>query len=513
MNLMEKSDQKNLPKTKQNQQAKKTGLNNPLGKAIIIVIAIVAVVFGVNYMRYASSHISTDDAYLTADIITIAPQVSGTVQHVYVKDNQQVNAGQILAVLDDSTYKTAVMQAQANLDMAIAAAEASNVNVGLTDDTGNAQIQQSEAGVNQAENAVGSSEADVYRSVAVVGQASANAQSVKAAIASAKAQKKRADAAVESASAQIETAEADIRSANAELETASAVYTKAVNDNKRYQKLLADNVIGAQMGEQAAVGEQTAKSQLQKAQEHISSCKSALNSKKADLRAAKEQINAANATIEQAQAQYTAAVAGVSQAQAQLISSGKAVHQSEARHKQAQAQLSQANTAPKLLKMSEAAAHQASARVSQARAALEDAKLKLSYTRIIAPVSGIVNKKSVNEGILVQPGTPLMALVPPPSENIWVVANFKETQITNLKSGQEAKISVDGIPGKTFTAKVDSIASGTGATFALLPADNATGNFTKVVQRIPVKLVIDSKQQNIDRLHAGMSVTAVIATL
>ncbi|MCE5322335.1 biotin/lipoyl-binding protein [bacterium] len=504
----------------------KTGLKNPFVKVLVSVVAIVAILFGIHYWRYASSHVSTDDAYLTADIITIAPQVSGTVQHVYVKDNQHVEAGQLIVVLDDSTYKTAVQQAEANLEAAVAAAEASGVNVGLTGDTGNAQIQQSEAGVNQAESAVASSEADVYRVKALVGQSSANAQSVKANIAttkasvvSAHAQKMRANAAVEAASSLVETAEADVRSAGAEVESAEAVYTKAANDNKRYQKLLSDNVIGAQAAEQASVGERTAKSQLQTAKEHLSSAKSALNARQADLRAAKEQVTATNAAIEQAQAQYsaakqqyTAAVAGVTQAQAQLLATSKAVHQSQARHQQALAQLTQARTAPQQVKMSVAAEHQAKARVSQARAALVDAKLRLSYTRIVAPVSGIVSKRSVNEGILVQPGTPLMAIVPPPSKNIWVVANFKETQLANVKAGQSAEIKVDALPGKPFKAKVDSVASGTGATFALLPPDNATGNFTKVVQRIPVKLLIDSDQSNINRLHSGMSVTAIIAT-
>jgi membrane fusion protein (multidrug efflux system) len=526
MSSMDTSDLKTERQAKQVKKPGKTGVRNPLVKAAIAVIGIAAIVSGVHYWMYASSHISTDDAYLTADIITIAPQVSGTVQHMYVGDNEHVRAGRLLAVLDDSTYRAAVQQAEANLEAATAAAEASGVNVGLTDDTGNAQIQQSEAGANQAESAIGSSEAEVYRAKAIVGQASANAQGVKAniatakaSIASAQAQRMRANAAVESASAQVETAEADVRSADAGLESAKAIYTKAVNDNKRYQRLLSEGVIGAQMAEQAAVGEQTAKSQLQTAQEHLSSSKSALNARRADLRAAREQVNVANAGIEQAQAQYiaaqeqyTAAVAGVTQAQAQLLSSGKAVHQSEARHQQALAQLTQANTAPKQVKMSEAAAHQARARVNQARAALVDAQLKLSYTRIVAPVSGIVSKRSVNEGILVQPGTPLMAIVPPPSQNIWVVANFKETQLACVKAGQRAEVKVDALPGRSFAAKVDSIASGTGATFALLPPDNATGNFTKVVQRIPVKLVIDPNQRDIGRLHSGMSVTAVIAT-
>jgi membrane fusion protein (multidrug efflux system) len=526
MSSTDTSDSQTKRQTKQSTQPTNAVVKNPLFKVAMVAITIVAIAFAVQYWRYASSHISTDDAYLTADVTTIAPQVSGTVQHLYVKDNQHVKAGQLLAVLDDSTYRAALQQAQANLEAAIAAAEASGVNVGLTGDTTNAQIKQSEAGVNQAESAVGSSEADVYRSKAVIGQASANAQGVKAnianakaAIACAKAQRKRADAAVESSSSQVETAEADVRSADAGLESAQAIYTKAVNDNKRYQKLLSESVIGAQMAEQASVGEQTAKSQLQTAKEHLSSCKSNLNAKRSDLHAAREQVNAASAGIEQAQAQYSAAqqqysaaVAGVSQAQAQLLSSIKAVSQSDARHKQAQAQLTQAKTAPKQVKMSEAAEHQAKARVAQARAALVDAKLRLSYTRIVAPISGLVSKKSVNEGILVQPGTPLMAIVPPPSKNIWVVANFKETQLSNVNAGQTVQVEVDGIPGRSFAAKVDSIACGTGAIFALLPPDNATGNFTKVVQRIPVKIIIDPNQPDIDRLHAGMSVSAVIAT-
>jgi len=526
MNSKELPDLETKLQPKQENKPKDNGISKTIIRFTIVLVAVAAVWFGINYLKYASTHISTDDAYLTADIITIAPQVSGTVQHVYVKDNQHVEAGQLIAVLDDSTYKAAVQQAEANLEAAIAAAEASGVNVGLTGDTGNAQIQQTQAGVSQAESAIGSSEADVSRIKAMVEQASANAQgmksnitSTKAAIASAIAQKKRADAAIESVSAQVETAEADIRSATAGLESAQAIFNKAVSDNKRYQKLLADSVIGAQMAEQAAVGEQTAKSQLQTAQERVSSSKSALNARHADLRAAKEQSNAADAIIEQAQAQYaaskdqyTAAIAGVSQTRAQLLSSSNAVNQSEARHRQSIAVLAQANTAPKQVKMSQAAQHQAQARVNQVRAALIDAKLRLSYTRIVSPVSGIVSKKNVNEGILVQPGTPLMAIVPPPSANIWVVGNFKETQLTKVKAGQKAEIEVDALPGKVLNAKVDSIASGTGATFALLPPDNATGNFTKVVQRIPVKFVIDPNQSDMDRLHAGMSVTAIITT-
>ncbi len=489
---------------------------------VVLIAAVVAL--GYHYWKYASTHVGTDDAYLTANIVQIAPQVSGTVTQVYVDDNEPVKRGQLIAVLDDAPYQAAVRQAEANLNAALAAVDSSNINVALTGDTGNAQIKQSEANVAQVEGAVGSSLADVQRIKAQVGQANATAAGVKANINTAEAgvqaaiaMKQRADASMDSASAQVLTAEAGVRSAQASLESAKAICEKAIRDNERYQKLVARSVIGTQMAEQAAVAEQTAKSQLQAALEQVNSSKAALSSKKAELRAAKEQVNAALATVDQQRSlyaaskqQYLAADAGVAQAKAQLQSSVMSVTQSQARHKQSLAQLDQSNTAPKLLKMSMATAHQAQAKVDQLRAALVDAKLKLSYTRILAPVDGRVSKKSINEGVLVQPGTPLMAIIPPPSQNMWVVANLKETQLAHVAVGQHAVITVDSYPGMSFNATVGSISAGTGASFSLLPPDNATGNFTKVVQRVPVKLIMDPGQKDIDRLRNGMSVAVNI---
>ena len=144
----------------------------------------------------------------------------------------------------------------------------------------------------------------------------------------------------------------------------------------------------------------------------------------------------------------------------------------------------------------------AQARIAEAEAALEGAKLQLSYTKVSAPQDGRVTKKSVEAGALIDRGQPLMAIVP---QDFWVTANFKETQLANIRPGQHVAIRVDAFPDIPFKGHVESIQSGTGARFSLLPSENATGNYVKVVQRIPVKIVFDG-DPNLKALSPGMSV-------
>ncbi|MDW8002447.1 MAG: HlyD family secretion protein [Deltaproteobacteria bacterium] len=141
-------------------------------------------------------------------------------------------------------------------------------------------------------------------------------------------------------------------------------------------------------------------------------------------------------------------------------------------------------------------------------ATLGEAKLKKSYAKIVAPADGYVTKKSVEKGNQIQPGQPLMALVS--LDDLWVVANYKETQIENIKPGQKVKIKVDSYPGIVFEGKVDSIMAGTGASFSLFPPENATGNWVKVVQRIPVKIVFDEDPKKKALLRIGMSCVPTI---
>lgn len=147
------------------------------------------------------------------------------------------------------------------------------------------------------------------------------------------------------------------------------------------------------------------------------------------------------------------------------------------------------------------------AKVDQAKALVRQTDLEISYTKILSPAGGHVAKKSVEEGAFVQPGQVLMAIVP---EEKWVVANFKETQLTHMRPGQPVEIKIDTYPGKTFKGHVDSLQRGTGASFSLLPPENATGNYVKVVQRVPVKIVFETPPEKKYPLAVGMSVVPVV---
>jgi len=153
----------------------------------------------------------------------------------------------------------------------------------------------------------------------------------------------------------------------------------------------------------------------------------------------------------------------------------------------------------------------AKAQLQAARAQLKIARRNLEYTKIYAPSDGYVTSKAVEEGNQVQPGQPLLAIVA--LDDIWVVANYKETQLKNVRPGQRVQIKVDTYPGKVFTGRVDSIMAGTGAAFSLFPPENALGNYVKVVQRIPVKIVFDKTTDKDQALRIGMSCVPTIITI
>jgi membrane fusion protein (multidrug efflux system) len=496
----------------------------PYGLIMLAVVVIAAAVGGYRYWREAAHHIATDDAYLTANLTQIAPQVTGTISQVLVKDNQRVEAGTLLVVLDDTTYRAAVAQAEANLQAAVAAAEGAGINVDLTAQTGSAQITQAQGTVEQAQATIAGAQADLGRARAGVEKAGASAEaaasnvgSAQAAVTAAQANRERAAAAVQAAEAQLVNAQSAVQAAEAQVTAAQATSDKAKKDLDRYSILYEQRAVSAQMVDQAQAAYQVAEAGLRAAGEQVAMAKSAVAAREADVRAARRQVEAADAMIAQAQAGLAAAqaAAGAAQAdvrsaQAQVAGTQQTIKQAEARHVQAQGQMQQASTKPRQVALSSTAQAQAQARINQARAALQDAQTRLAYCRIYAPAAGVVSEKSAEVGVLVQPGTPLMALVQP--EGLWVVANYKETQLATIRRGQPAEIRVDALGGQRFRGHVDSIAAATGATFALLPPENATGNFTKVVQRVPVKIALDPGQTDATRLRAGMSVTAVVTT-
>jgi membrane fusion protein (multidrug efflux system) len=162
------------------------------------------------------------------------------------------------------------------------------------------------------------------------------------------------------------------------------------------------------------------------------------------------------------------------------------------------------------VKQTSARADAALAQVKQAKSALDQAELNLQYATLKAPVSGIVSRRTVEVGQVVQAGQPLLAIIP--LDDVWVTANYKETQLTHMRPGQKATIKVDAYGSRSFTGKVDSIAAATGARFSMLPPENATGNFVKVVQRVPVKIVLDPGQNTDHQLRPGMSVVPTVYT-
>ncbi|MCQ8279814.1 HlyD family secretion protein [Acetobacteraceae bacterium KSS8] len=159
----------------------------------------------------------------------------------------------------------------------------------------------------------------------------------------------------------------------------------------------------------------------------------------------------------------------------------------------------------------QAAVDQAAANVKRTQAALDQARLNLSYTHILAPVDGVVGMRGVRVGNYVSPGSALLAVVPL-GASTYVLANFQETQLTNIHRGQHVRVTVDSFPGQALNATVDSLAPASGVTFSPIPPDNATGNFTKVVQRIPLKILFDPGQPLLQRLRVGMSVEARVDT-
>ena len=336
-------------------------------KRAMIATALLAATVGAGYYghyywttgRYLES---TDDAYMQADYTTVAPKVSGYISEVLVRDNQPVEAGQVLARIDDRDLRTALSAARANVDATQAAIR--NLNAKIV-------LQHS-----------------------VIAQAMAT-----------------------------------VASAKASLEFART-------DAERYGKLAEDGANSVRKAQaSSALAEET------------------------------------SAELARAEAAAAAAKAKVS---VLVTARGQAV-----------------------------------AEADRALAAEEQARLDLSYATIAAPVSGTVGARSLRVGQYVTAGTELMAVVP--LHAVFVVGNFKETQITDVRAGQPATVRVDGFPGVTLAGRVDSLAPASGLEFSLLPPDNATGNFTKVVQRVPVKIAIDEGRLK-GLLRPGMSVEPTVDT-
>ncbi len=228
-----------------------------------------------------------------------------------------------------------------------------------------------------------------------------------------------------------------------------------------------------------------------------------------DFDQAEATYETASATVEATQRRLAQTEREVQQFEAELASRVHAVDQAKQRVAEARASVAHAESQLHQVAIKDAELSRAEARLKEAQADLAFAELQLQHTEVRTPIDGVVSKRSVEVGQVVQMGQPLLAIVP--LHEVWVLANFKETQVARIRPGMRAEIRVDGLPDHAFAGIVDSLSAGTGARFSLLPPENATGNWVKVVQRVPVKILLDSKQfGNPQPLRAGMSVSATI---
>jgi membrane fusion protein, multidrug efflux system len=217
----------------------------------------------------------------------------------------------------------------------------------------------------------------------------------------------------------------------------------------------------------------------------------------------------AGATVQSLERRLAQTEREIQQAEAELGARIHAVEQARQRVAEARAALALAESQTHQIAIKDAEASRAEARLREMQADLAYADLQLEHTEVRSALDGVVSKRSVELGQVVQMGQPLLAIVP--LQDVWVVANFKETQLARLKPGMKATVEVDGYPDKAYTGVIDSMSAGTGARFSLLPPENATGNWVKVVQRIPVRIHLDGKGiGNPHTLRAGMSVYVTV---
>jgi len=406
---------------------------------------------GLYYYLYSLEHEWTDDAFIEGHVIQVSSRVPGRVLRVLVHDNQDVKAGDLVAEIDPRDFEVRLAQARAGLAAAEAQKKTAETQVTLVKAVTSSSLDQAAAGVKEAES--GAAMAQAGLEVAKSKQLQADAG-----LASARATAARTKAAAAAAEAEKVRTAADL-----------ARY-KELFDAKRVSPLQFD----------AATAAATAAA--------------------AQHEAARQAVEAAGAGITVAEADIKVAADNLKLSEAQLA-------QANAKIAEQQAKLADAQAAPQRIAVAESQLAAATADLARLRALVDQAELELSYTKVTAPEDGQVTRKTVEPGAMFQAGQAMLALVP---ANVWVIANFKESALERIKPGQKVEVRVDAYSGKVFRGRVDSIQTGTGSRFSLLPPENATGNYVKVVQRVPVKIVFDEPPYPAYRLAPGLSVIPTV---
>lgn len=383
----------------------------PSRKRLVMLggLAALIVLGGTYYMAALHGRESTDDAQIDADLVALPARIGGVVREVRFVDNQHVEAGQVLAVLEDDLPKARLAEAEAQLAAAHAAAEAADADAHISERS--AVTQKSAA------------KASLYG----------------------------ASAGATQSRDQIGAAEAVARVADASLRQAETNFERA-----------------KQLSQSGA----TTQAEFDAAKNALDSARASADQARANVSVVRTQVSSADSRVAEANAKYS-----------QLSDTDAYIAQARARAATAHAQ------------------------VKTAEATRDRAKLELSYTTIVAPRAGTLSKRAIAVGQNVAAGQAVGTLLP--DDSVWVTANFKETQLGTMKVGQPVELEVDTYAGKHFEGEVESFSAATGSRFALLPPDNASGNFTKVVQRVPVRIKLHAAPGDVT-LRPGMSVIATV---
>jgi membrane fusion protein, multidrug efflux system len=413
-------------------------------RRIVIAVSVLAVagLLWAGFAWYQSRQtVFTDDAYIEGTMAPVSAKVPGQVLEVLVRDNEAVTAGQPLARLDARDYRAKVDQARAAVLIADRRHRAAAERVALGREMASSQRAQANAAHMRADAARQSA-------VNVLESSRAAAHARRAALASAVAERDRT----------------------------LAFKERADQDLLRARELFNKELVARQFVDHAEVEARGAAAQFVGAEERVTQARRDLETAEADARMRE---------------------AGFEPQQIGLRTA-------EARTVEARAQAIQAEALTQEVRVREAERDLAQAQLREAEADLSLALLNLEYTEVRAPIGGLVTRKSVEVGQVVQGAQPMLVIVA--LHDVWVVANFKETQLRRMRPGIRADIVVDSFPDRVFRGSVESISAGTGSRFSLLPPENATGNWVKVVQRVPVKITLEHREShNPHTLRPGMS--------
>jgi len=434
---------------------------------------------GVSWWFYSRQFEKTDDAFIEGNISLISSKIGSHIEKVHVVENQFVKKGDLLVELDGREAKANLEKAQALLQTAQAKKAKALANYDLTRKTTRADYTQASSSVSSAENNIEQTRLAADSKLNSVEQAKNQTRTAEANLRQVESQIPATQAALEQAEAQVPAAQAKLDNAQAEYERSQQLFEHgdiSKQDLERDNRLLSD----------ARAGKITAQKQVDIIKAQVNSLSRQVEVEKSRLDESKSGITAAENNYRQSLSQIDIAASQADESKGKLLGT---------------------DVLPEQTAIGNSEVQTSEAEIAQAQAALAQAELVFSYTKLYAPQDGYVSKKSAIEGQFVQPEQPLMAIS---LSGIWVVANFKETQIERMKIGQMVDIYVDAYPNTSFRGKVESFQVGTGSRFSVLPSENASGNFVKVVQRIPVKIVFEQMPEDKYLLVPGMSVVPKI---